>query len=231
MRRRALAAALWLIAGGAVPAAAQSPAAALRPWRPVLTVGGAWLGTEDLGAVRAELRQSSPGTTSPPPFALFDTRSELGGSAAVEFGVAVPVTAQWAVEVRGSRRRPTITTTISGDVEAAGTFTATEPVAEYVVDAAVLYHPGWAAIGSRGRGFFTAGGGYLRQLHDDDVLVVTGATGHAGGGVRWWLVGGHGGREAGLTGEARWVFRRDGVTFRDGLRSLPALSVRAFVGF
>ena len=55
---------------------------------------------------------------------------------------------------------------------------------------------------------------------------------HAGAGARVWLAGGHGGGlEAGLTGDVRWVIRRDGITFDDGARSLPALSVRAFVGF
>ena len=62
------------------------------------------------------------------------------------------VTPGWAVEVRGGVRRPTLTTTITSDAEAAGTFTATEDVAEYVVDASVLYHPSWAGLGLAGAG-------------------------------------------------------------------------------
>ena len=100
------------------------------------------------------------------------------------------------------------------------------------MDASVLYHPGWGALGSRTRLYLLAGGGYLRQLHEDNVLVETGATGHAGGGARVWLAGGHGsGIEAGLTGDVRWTFRSDGIAFEDGVRSLPAVSLRAFVGF
>jgi len=142
------------------------------------------------------------------------------------------VTRGWAVEVRGGLRRPTLTTTITSDAEAAGTFTTTEDVAEYVVDASLLYHPSWAGLGSRGQAYLLAGGGYLRQLHDNDALVDTGSTAHVGAGTRWWLAGGHGqGLDAGLTGDVRWVIRRDGITFDDGRRSLPAVSLRAFVGF
>lgn len=227
----ALAAAAILVSGN--PTSAQSrPAAALRPGHLVIGLGGAWVGTDTLGTVRAETRATALGTTSPPPFTLFDTSSRLDGGAGADLTLTMAVTRGWAVEVRGGMRHPTLTTTITADAEAAGTFTATEDVAEYVVDASVLYHPSWAGLGSRGQAYLLAGGGYLRQLHDEDALVETGSSAHLGAGTRWWLAGGHGdGLEAGLTGDVRWVIRRDGITFDDGWRSLPALSVRAFVGF
>jgi hypothetical protein len=234
MRRAVTAAALAAaVVAGPAPATAQPPSgAALRPGHVLLGVGAAWLGAEDLGAVRAETRQTALGTTDPPPFALFDTRSQLDAAAAIEGTVTIAVTPGWAVEVRGSARNPTLTTTITSDVEASGTFTAEEDISEYVVDGSVLYHPGWGALGSRTRLYLLAGGGYLRQLHEDNVLAETGATGHAGGGARVWLAGGHGsGIEAGLTGDVRWTFRSDGIAFEDGVRSLPAVSLRAFVGF
>jgi hypothetical protein len=212
------------------PTSAQAPA--LRPGRPVVALGGGWLGADGLGGVTAETRSAALGTTTPPSFTLFDTDSTLDGSAAIEGAVTMAVTRAFAVEVRGSVRRPTLTTTITRDAEASGTFTATEDVSEYVVDASVLYHPDWAALGSRARGYVLAGAGYLRQLHEDDALVETGSTAHAGVGARWWLRGGTGrSLAAGLTGDARWVFRRDGLTFGDAVRSLPAVSLHAFVGF
>lgn len=231
--RPLIAAAAWAaVLAGALPSAAQTPAASLRPGRIVVALGGAWIGGESLGAVRAETRAAAAGTTTPPPFALFTTTSRLDAAPAIDASLAVAVTRGWAVEVRGGVRRPTLTTTISDDTEAAGTFTASEEIAEYVVDASVLYHPAWGAIGSRTRGYLVAGGGYLRQLHEDRVLVETGATLHVGAGARLWLVGGRGpGVAAGLTSDLRWVVRRDGITFRDGARSLPAWSLRAFVGF
>lgn len=224
-----LATAVVMLSAGA--AAAQS-VAALRPGHVVIGLGGGWVGADTLGTVRAATRASASGTTSPPAARLFDTSSRLGAAPAAEATVTVAVTPAWAVEVRGTLGRPTLTTTISNDVEANGTFTATSEVAEYTVDASVLYHPRWAAIGTRARGYLLAGGGYLRQLYDRDALVETGSTAHAGAGARWWLVGGRGrGLDAGLAGDVRWVFRRDGITFDDAVRSVPSIGVRAFVGF
>ncbi len=230
MRRRLLAGGVvWLVVGTAV-ADAQPPA--LRPGRPLVAVGGAWLGGEGLGTVRAETRAVAIGTTAPPPSTLFTTTSRLDAAPALEATVTVPITPGWAIEARGALRRPTLTATITGDAEATGTFTATEDVAEYTVEASVLYHPPWGAIGRRARAFLLAGGGYLRQLHDIDALVETGTSAHVGAGARLWLTGGGGrGLAAGLIGDVRWVLRRDGITFADGARSVPALALRAFVGF
>jgi hypothetical protein len=223
-----LALALLVVAVG--DAAAQP--AALRPGHVVIGLGGAWIGADAVGAVRAGTRTAAPGTTSPPVFGLFNTESRLGAAPAADATVTVAITPGWAVEVRGAMSRPTLTTTITDDVEATGTFTATSDIAEYTVDASVLYHPRWAAVGRSVRGYLLAGGGYLRQLYDRDALVETGSTAHAGAGARWWITGGHGsGVEAGLTADARWLFRRDGITFEDGTRSLPSIALRGFVGF
>lgn len=232
MRRALLAVLAAAVVTLSPGAAAAQPVAALRPGHVVIGLGGGWVGADTLGTVRAATRASAAGTTSPPPATLFATSSSLDAAPAAEATVTVAVTPAWAVEVRGTLGHPTLTTTITNDVEATGTFTATSEVAEYVVDASVLYHPRWAAIGTRVRGYLLAGGGYLRQLYDRDALVETGTTAHAGAGARWWLVGGRGrGVDAGLTGDVRWVFRRDGITFEDGTRSLPSVGVRAFVGF
>ena len=223
---------LLLAAVGEAAAQPESEPAALRPGHVVVGLGGAWVGADALGGVRVETRASALGTTTPPAFGLFNTDSRLGAAPAAEATVTMAITPGWAVEVRGALGRPTLTTTITDDTEATGTFRATSEIAEYAVDASVLYHPRWAAVGRNVRGYLLAGGGYLRQLYDRDALVETGSTVHAGTGARWWISGGHGpGVEAGLTGEVRWMFRRDGITFEDGTRSLPAIAVRAFVGF
>lgn len=231
-------AALLVVGGGdataqsAASSGGSSAAAALRPGHLVVAIGGAWIGADAVGGVRAETRASAPGTTNPPGAGLFATDSRLGAAPAADATVTMAITPNWAVEVRGAMGRPTLTTTITDDIEATGTFTATTDIAEYAVDASALYHPPWAAVGRTVRGYLLAGGGYLRQLYDRDALVETGSTMHVGAGARWWITGSRApGMAVGLTGDLRWVFRRDGIAFEDGTRSLPAVAVRAFVGF
>lgn len=217
---------LWL--GGT--AWAQGPAPALPRGHVVVSLGSAWVASDHLGTARASTRQAATGIATPPAFTLFDTTSTLGGAAAVDLGVLVPVSRAWALEVRGSAARPVLTTTISRDVEAGGGATATETVSEYGVDASVLYQLSRPRFGARGRPYLLAGGGYLRQLHEDRVLVETGATAHVGAGVRWWFRGGSGrGRDLGLASEVRWIWRKDGITVSDDVRSMPAASLRIFL--
>lgn len=228
--RRAASLALVLAAGPAMAQTAR-PAPALRPWRPLVSLGGVWVGADDVGERKATTRQAAIGTTTPAPSTLFATASTLGGAAAGELGVTVPVTPAWAVELRGSTGRPSLETTITGDVEGSGTFTASETISEYVVDASVVRHLPEVRLGAHAMPYVLGGGGYLRQLHDERTLVETGSTWHAGAGVRWWLRGGVGpARAVGATTEVRWVWRRDGITFDDSARSLPTVSLRVFVG-
>ena len=75
--------------------------------------------------------------------------------------------------------------------------------------------------------FASAGGGYLRQLYEDRVLVETGRTVYAGGGVKW--------RSRPVYGQTRWrdclglrtdvrlVWRHGGATLDE--RWHPALTV------
>ena len=232
-------AAVWAVCGALVVIAprvalAQSTsreAPALQPWRPVVSVAGAWNGAQDLGRVNAETRRASTGTATPPAFTLFTTESTLGGAPVGELAFALPLTTRWALVVRGGVSAPTLTTAISADAEAAPNVTATEQVSDYTVDVSVTYQLPRLG-GRRARPFLVAGGGYLRQLHEDNALVETGRTWHGGAGLRWWLRGGdRRTRAVGLVGEARWVWRTGGIAFTDGARSLPMASVGVFVGF
>jgi hypothetical protein len=223
---------LVVLAPGA--ARAQSGAAVgpgLRAWRPVVSLAGTWLGAQALGRVDATTRRASIGATTPALFALFSTDSTLGGAAGGEVAITVPVTRHWAVSVRGATARPTLTTAITADAEGAPNVEVTEQVADYTVDVAVLYQLPRVG-GRRARPYLTVGGGYLRQLHEDNTLVETGRTWHGGAGLRWWLRGGdRSARPVGLTGELRWVWRTDGITFADGARTAPAAVVAVFMGF
>jgi hypothetical protein len=220
-------------APGLAQPAGRAPLPAWRPWRPVISVGGGWIGADALGAVTAETRAATIGTSSPPPFPLFRTDSTLGGAPRVETAIGVPVTASLMVEVLGSVARPTLSTAISGDAEGARSATATESVDEYTVGARLTWDLRRWAWGGRARPFVAAGGAYLRQLHEDRVLVETGQVWSAGGGVRVWLRRGGPrlGPSVGAAGELGWSWRSGGIAFVDGTRSMPTAGLRAFVGF
>lgn len=219
------------IAWASGEAAAQGTSSpSLQPGRLIVSVGGGWTGAEALGGSGGVIRAPAVGSATPPPFVLFRTESELGAAPAAELALGVGVTRAWAIEVRGTTARPTLTTTITGDTEASGTFTATDRVSEYVVDASAIYHLGRPRLGSRTRLYVLGGGGYLRQLHADEVLAETGATWHVGVGARLWVRGGDGRRrDLGLTGDLRWAWRKNGITLEDSVRSVPTASLRVFV--
>jgi len=211
-------------------ARAQS-APALRPWRPVFELAAGWNGANNLGRVDATIRGPLVGAATAPGFRLFTTESELGAAPAALVGVVLPVSRHWAVAVRGAAARPTLTTRISNDAEGAPTVEATEEVSDYTVDLSVLYQLPRLG-GRRVRPYLVAGGGYLRQLHEDNALVETGRTWHGGGGVRWWLRGGdQAARAVGVMGDLRWVWRSGGIAFTDGARAMPAAALGLFVGF
>ena len=225
---RAAAAVLVVLAPGLALA---QPGPALRPWRPVFEVAAGWVGTSDLGRVEATTRGAAVGAATAPAFRLFSTDSQLGAALAAGVSVVLPVSRQWAAAVRGSAARPTLTTRISADAEGAPSVEATEAVSDYTVDLSVLYQLPRVG-GRRARPYLVAGGGYLRQLHEDNTLVETGRTWHGGAGLRWWLRGGdQATRAMGLTGEVRWVWRTGGITFADGTRAMPAAVLALFVGF
>lgn len=215
----------WLVAA---PAMAQP--ALWRPWHPVVSIGGGWTGQEALGTVRAETRATGLGTLTPSAFPLFTAESTLDAGPRAELGVAIPVTRTLLVEVLGTMARPTLSTAISRDAESAPATTVIETVDDYTVGARLLYDVPRLALGTRARPYLLAGGAYLRQLHEDQVLVETGRAWTAGAGLRVWLAGARGGRSLGVTTEVAWQWRTGGIAFTDGARAVPSVSLRLFAG-
>lgn len=228
----ALAAGLMLAAAPLASAQAAGPGVPRwRPWRPVLIAGGGWLGADALGRVVAETRGVATGTTTPPAATLFRTDSTLGGAPRFEAAVAVPVTARVAIEITGSLARPTLMTELQGDAEGAPATSATERIDEYTLGGrAVVELTRWEWA-QRFRPFVVAGGAYLRQLHEENVLVETGQVWSAGGGVRWWAGRRGRRRPLGVSLETGWSWRTGGIAFAAGARAMPWASVRAFAGF
>lgn len=227
----ALLAALVLLAPP--DAHAQTAAPVWRPWRPIVTLGGGWIGADGLGSSTASARAAAVGTSTPAAFTLFRTESDLGGAWRAELGLGVALTPVLAVELLGTAARPTLETRISGDVEGAPDATATERVDEYTAGVRASYDLRRWAWAGRARPYLTASGAYLRQLHEDRALVETGQMWTGGAGVRLFLRGGGARRTrpVGVTTELGWAWRTGGITFVDGARSMPTAHLRFFAAF
>ena len=77
---------------------------------------------------------------------------------------------------------------LSGDAESAADVTATETASHYVFGGSVLFDlRGASFAGGRGVPFVSGGAGYLRELHEGNLLVETGIEYHATAGLKYWF--------------------------------------------
>lgn len=211
-------------------AAAQAAGPGFRP-RHVTVSGGLILsGGYPIGDRTAEIRRNSTGATSP--FTLFRADSELHGVNGTDARVAFALTRTFAVEIGGTYARPQLGVTVTQDAEGDPSTLISERLEQYTADISGVLQLSRLKLGSRARPYVTAGGGYLRQLHEDRFLVETGRTMHVGGGVRYWLRGGlSSSRAFGVRADTRVVHRTGGVDFEDKGRTYPVVSVLGFAGF
>jgi hypothetical protein len=178
----------------------------------------------------ADLRPNAAGT--PAPTALFRAESRLNGVAGFEGRIGYALSGALAVEIGGTYTKPQLGITIVEDREVNGEVFVSEEVSQYTVDVSGVLQVPRITLGRRARPYMVGGGGYLRQLHEDRLLVETGSTFHLGGGVRYWLRGGSPRSSAlGLRAEARFVRRWRAIEFEDKGRGYATLSVLGFVGF
>jgi hypothetical protein len=219
---------ITLLCVSALVADAQE-APSFRPMHVTLS-GGLFLGgAYPVGDTTAGLRRNAPG--APPPFTLLRAESELERRVGGELRVALALTRALAIEAGGSYAAPQLGVTISADPELAAGVALSERVSQYAVDVSAVYQLP-LSIGRRVRPYALGGGGYLRQLHEGRVLVETGSTMHAGGGVQYWLRGGRAdSRSLGARGEIRYIRRVGAIEFEDKARSFPAVSILAFFTF
>jgi len=108
---------------------------------------------------------------------------------------------------------------ISGDIEQAPALTVSSTLAQITIEGGGLVElPSLSVASGKLVPFVVGGGGYLRQVHEDRVLVETGRTIYAGGGVKWRSTAA---RPRGLAerlivrADARLVSRSGGVDIDD----------------
>ena len=182
-----------------------------------VSAGAAFVGKVPLGDRDAE--ESRNINTGSGPFALFASESTLGAGPAALLRLGVYLSRAVSVEAGVQYGRPRLSTRLSGDVEQAPTVTADETLTRYLIDGSLLLHlTGLSFAGGRGVPFVSAGGGYLRELHEQNQLIETGREYHAGGGVKFWM--GTGAR-LGIRVDAGASMRSGGVDFRTGRRTVP----------
>jgi len=191
-----------------------------------LSAGAAWLGSQSLGSATAAETTSTLSTLP-----LFSTTSTLGGAPMVEGRVGWRVLRALSAEADASYSRPELRIAAAGDAEGAAALTAVERIQQFTIGGAIVWH---LPIGmSRAEPFVTAGGGYLRQLHENATLVQTGRYYQFGGGLTVPLASRRRSRRAalGLRIDARAMVFVDGVAFDSSAHVAPVVGASLFVRF
>lgn len=210
------------------PAAAQG-----RQQRPVhrfeISFGAGMFGGADLKSSDAALRANS---MTPQPYRVFTSDWHIAASPVVEGRVGFAVTHRVGVEGRFGFNRPDLRATIEHDVEGASALTIVEPIDQYVIDAGVVIMLDELRVGPLVP-FVSAGGGYLRQLHEGRTVVEEGRAIHLGGGVKHWLVIRRRGsiKGAGVRGDAELQLMSGGIELDQGLQPHAVVSGSVFVTF
>jgi hypothetical protein len=214
---------------GTAPAEAQArrtPTPPTRPARPTPHAGSwefsggfLWQGGFDLGDRDAELTRNP--ATGTGPYDLFAAGSTLGSGPGVQGRITGYVSRNLAIEGGARITRPNLKIALSGDVESAPNVTATETLTQYVFDGSVVWH---FAPFHKGRAvpYVAGGAGYIRDLHEGNALIETGAEYHAMAGVKWWFSSQP--RRLGIRAEGGVSVRDGGFDFGEGQRTVPVAS-------
>jgi hypothetical protein len=191
-------------------------------------IGVQWIGQQPMGT-RAATETTSSGSTT----ALFSTSSELAGAAGVDARAGVRLTSSLDAEADASYVKPQLRIAISGDTEGAAAVTAAETLQQFTIGGGVRWRVPGRDWSPRFVPFATAGGGYLRQLHEGATLAETGRYYAFGGGVSTLLVTARPFHTKGVGArlDVRAIVRSKGVAFDAGSTTSPSAGVSAFVRF
>jgi hypothetical protein len=178
--------------------------------------GGAWFaGGHDLVGSSADLLPNQTGGGAYP---VFKAETRQDGAPGFEARLGWRVTPRFIIEGGVFLSRPQLSSRLTADVEGAPDATIVEDLSLYIFDAAVLVPLGGTSDG-RLTPFLRVGAGYVRQLHEDNVLVETGQAYHAGGGLTAWFGQG---RRAGVRVDARIYLLQGGVDLGTSTRTMAA---------
>lgn len=189
--------------------------ASAQPRDPRLEIGAGvlYLGGQQLDDRDANLTRNQIGGE---PFTLFQSDTRMEAAPGLEARVGWRLTRRFAVEGGVMMARPRLSARIRSDVEGIPDATLEEDLSLYIFDGAVVFQLGGTS-GGRVVPFVRAGAGYVRELHEDNILVETGQAYHGGGGAYLWF-GQR--RRTGLRLDARLIVLDGGVDLGKGTRTL-----------
>lgn len=173
-----------LAAASVAAAALVAPRASVAQPRLDVTVSGAWWDGYRLGERRASI--TGPQTPGGSPVTLFDADVAIRPGPGAEVRLGWRVFRRVYAEATGGLGVNAVEAGIRGDIEDAPALTVSSRLTQITVeggaliDVATLTLPAGHLVP-----FVSGGGGYLRQVHEDRVLIETGRTLYVGGGVKW----------------------------------------------
>ncbi len=221
--------------GEGQPTTAVPPRAGGEPGRAhslEIVFGGELLTAQTLGTSQATFVPNSQGGS---PFTYFAVDGKRNLSPAFRGRIGYNLSPTFTVEGGIVVARGNIAGTIAQDSEGA---TAAAPVTDrltqYFVDLSILAHLRHMAFASgAGVPFLEAGGGYLRQVHQDAFAINTGQIYHFGGGVTYMFSRRATGRIAGLglRVDGRVYVPRRGYTFGGSQHLFGAVGGSLVVAF
>src|SRR5438105_2295089 len=157
----------------------------------------------------------------------------LASATGLEARIGVRVLRRLEAEVVGSYATPSLVIQTSADSESASGVAAKERLRQFTIHGAAVWYVPTRRAGARTAPFVTAGVGYLRHVHENDVLLVGGTVYEAGAGIKQLLVSRDRRRlkGVGVRADVRAVARAKGVAPDGGTHVSPAVTASLFVRF
>jgi outer membrane protein W len=213
--------ALLFIGMASAPAAAQARKGS---WE--AAAGVVWFSGAELGTSEATLETPGGGE-----FVLFRTATSLDAGVGAAAALTFFATERLAIEAGFSYARPGVSTRVTDDAEDGAAVTSSIGLQQYLIEGSARWY--LARSFRTLRPFVRAGGGYLRQLDEQNAHVETGRAFHLGAGAdRTFVERGQGRvRRMGMRLDARLVARSGGIGIDDGTRLGAAVNAFLFAGF
>lgn len=186
-----------------------------------------------IGAISQDIPDAFEEDRDGKPYLLFATESEIRQAVAYGARIGLRLTGRLHVETGVFYSKPELVVHVSEDVEGAEDATVGDAISQFQVDVGMLAQLTRVRPGQRTIPFATAGAGYLRELHEEQTLLVTGRSYYLGGGLKRILTIRQGSslRAAGVRVDGRLVARSKGAGFDDRVHLAPSFGGSLFFSF